>query len=355
MNHTELYRAENLPVLQNRVFSTAREALESPTGNVILVQNLSTGLIYNAAFDSTTLKYDETYQNEQSYSGVFRKHLDDVQAIIGRYFRGCSLVEIGCGKGHFLQRLRSEGFDVRGVDPAYEGDDPHVIKAAFNAELGLSVEGIVLRHVLEHVEDPLGFLADIARANGGKGRIYLEVPCFDWICSHRAWFDIFYEHVNYFRISDFYRIFSRVDEAGHLFQGQYLYVVADLSSLRVPEFGEADRVQMPGDFLSRLHQLAAIGKAAKDKTNIVWGGASKGVIFSIFMHRAGMRIDAVIDINPAKQGKFLAGSGLRVSSPNPDLLGSLAQGNMFVMNSNYLPEIVERSGAQFNYITVDHE
>ena len=56
------------------------------------------------------------------------------------------------------------------------------------------------------------------------------MPCLDWICKHRAWFDIFYEHVNYFRLTDFQRLFQRIEDSGHLFGGQYLYVVAELAS-----------------------------------------------------------------------------------------------------------------------------
>src|SRR3546814_9608010 len=62
-------------------------------------------------------------------------------------------------------------------------------------------------------------------------QIYIEVPCFDWIVEHSAWFDVFYEHVNYFRLADLRAMFGTVHEAGHLFGGQYLYIVADLSTL----------------------------------------------------------------------------------------------------------------------------
>jgi len=37
--------------------------------------------------------------------------------------------------------------------------------------------------------------------------IYIEVPCFDWICLHRSWFDVFYQHFN-FRLADFDRVFG---------------------------------------------------------------------------------------------------------------------------------------------------
>jgi hypothetical protein len=102
VTYTELFRAERLPVLQNRTFATRSEALASSTGDVSLVQNHHTGLICNQAFDASRAVYDETYQNEQACSAVFRRHLEDVQAIVGRHLHGRSLIEIGCGKGYFL-------------------------------------------------------------------------------------------------------------------------------------------------------------------------------------------------------------------------------------------------------------
>ena len=92
-----------------------------------------------------------------------------------------------------------------------------------------------------------------------------------------------------------------------------------------------------------------------EKRRAIWGGASKGVIFSLYMQRAGVDIDMAIDINPGKQGKYLAATGLRVASPD-EAEQSLKPGDdIFVMNSNYLDEIVNQSGDQFNYLTVDRD
>ena len=62
-----------------------------------------------------------------------------------------------------------------------------------------------------------------------------------------------------------------------------------------------------------------------------------------------------IDINPAKQGKYLAATGLEVLSP-PKALVILPSGStVYVMNSNYIEEIKCMSNNAFNYIEVDHE
>ena len=351
---SELYRAERLPVFQNRLFFSAAEARGCAVGDVVLVRDVETGLVFNQAFCPELMQYDAEYQNEQAVSSVFRSHLDEVTEIIRKNFYSRVLIEVGCGKGFFLEHLISQGFQVTGLDPTYEGDSNNIIKSYFTPEIGLNADGIILRHVLEHVQDPVEFLKLIRDANGGGGKIYIEVPCFDWICANRAWFDIFYEHVNYFRISDFQRIFGEVYEAGHIFGGQYLYVVADLSSVRSPRLDVDDDFAFPFDFLDTVLRYAEMIKG-RDGRTIIWGGASKGYIFSLLMQRAGANIDFVVDINPAKQGKYLPATGVKVSSPEGVLSQVEAGSTIFVMNGNYFSEICEMSRNQFNYIKVDYE
>ena len=354
-NFRELYRAESLPVLQNRMYFTENDAKECVKGDVVLAQDMETGLIFNQAFNRELIRYDTDYQNEQAVSRLFLGHLNDVSRIIMRHFQNSTLIEVGCGKGFFLDYLQRLGFMVTGLDPTYEGVNPSVIKKCYTPGLDLRADGVVLRHVLEHIQDPVSFLANIRESNGGGGKIYIEAPCFDWICHHRAWFDIFYEHVNYFRISDFNRIFGNIYETGHLFGGQYLYVVADLASLREPIYDKECYFEFPKDFLSSVNYFAGRLSQKSDEISVVWGGSSKGVVFAIFMQRAGAMIEYIVDINPAKQGKYLPSTGLHVKQPEK-LINKLKKStNILVMNSNYLNEIKQQTNNRFNYIAVDHE
>jgi len=350
MSH-ELYRATDLPVLQNRTFADAASARASASADVVLVQDLRTGLIHNQAFDPDKLVYDSNYQNEQAHSALFKQHLEDVEGVIARHFGGLSLIEVGCGKGYFLELLRGKGYPIIGIDPAYEGSNADVVKQPFTADLGLSADAVVLRHVLEHIPQPLAFLQEIAKANQG-GQIYIEVPCFDWILEHQAWFDVFYEHVNYFRLEDLRGLFGTVHEAGHLFGGQYLYLVADLATLREPPAGWS-QASLPAGFTASIDRAVQIIRTAPEQGAAIWGASSKGVIYSLFLQRVGVAVDHVIDINPDKQGRFLPLSGLRVSSPQ-EAMDSLPEGaNLFVMNSNYLEEIKRMTSGRYVYHAVD--
>lgn len=347
----DLYQAGNLPVLQNRTFADVASAQASACAELRLVQDPNTGLVFNAAFDPAKLSYDADYQNEQAHSGQFQAHLQAVEAIVARHFAGQRLIEVGCGKGYFLELLRARGYAITGIDPAYEGDNPEVIRKPFTLDLGLAADALILRHVLEHIQDPLAFLQAMADANQG-GQIYIEVPCLDWIIEHRAWFDLFYEHVNYFRLDDLRGLFGTVHEAGHLFGGQYLYIVADLATLRAPQ-APAQALAWPQDFTASLERTVQIIRDNPGQGAAIWGASSKGVIYSLSLQRAGVAVDHVVDINPDKQGRYLPLSGLRVSSPQ-EALDELADGaNLFVMNSNYLEEIKRMTLGRFVYHAVD--
>jgi hypothetical protein len=346
--HT-IYYQSNFPIFQNRVYDSQEEAKKCPTGEIELVENLETGLVYNLAFRPELMIYDSKYNNEQSLSTHFRGHLQQVAEIVKSTLGNINLVEVGCGKGFFLEMLLDQGVDIEGFDPAYEGKNDRVKKKYFEPSIVKSAHGLILRHVLEHIENPVKFLEHLKIANGGHGLVYIEVPCFEWICKRRVWFDIFYEHVNYFRLSDFYRIFGKVLKSGYLFGNQYLYIVAELNSLRIPVIDHEDRVAFPSDF------ARSIEVDIPDSNCVIWGSASKGVIFSLLKLRRNQKIDYAIDINPAKQGKYLPVTALKVYSPQQAIQSLKAGSAIYVMNSNYIDEVREITNNKFKLIGVDYE
>lgn len=354
MTNRILYVMDDFPVSQNVVYRDADKAIKCPRGNIKLEQHRITGILHNSSFRPGSVVYDESYQNEQGHSAAFRDHLDQVVEIIGRHFRDKSILEIGCGKGTFLELLRSRGFLATGVDPAYEGTSRYVLKEHFSNSTKFAGDAIILRHVLEHIPDPIDFLISIREINGGKGLVYIETPSFDWICQHRAWFDIYYEHVNYFRLSDFFRFFETVVESGTLFGGQYLYLIADLAMLSERSLRAIEEFEMPRDFLAGIDRTRSHSRKIGDRKIAIWGGSSKGVIFAfIFSRLCEVMPDFVIDINPAKQGKYLPVTALPVLSPE-DGLAQMKDGDLIlVMNSNYFEEIKAMAGENFVYHRVD--
>lgn len=338
-----LYPNIKVPVLQNRVFDSEQAAIESDFGYLQIEQNPETGIVENRLFDTKKMIYDQNYDNEQSYSKVFEDHLEHVCDILSPYIRNNKkVIEVGCGKGHFFRKLASRNVDMVGCDPTYEGDDPRIIKELFSEELGLKGDVIILRHVLEHIQNPVNFIKQIAAANGNKGIIYIEVPDLNWIVKNQVYFDFFYEHVNYFRPSDFKLIFNKIYEQNTFFNGQYQYVIADLSSINTPPFTfDSNEEELKVSF-DKLDSISNLIKQSERRVYI-WGAASKGVISSMHLLLRGIRITALVDINPKKQDRFAAMTGIQIISPET----FKQQGNnaiLLIANPNYEAEIRRELG-----------
>jgi SAM-dependent methyltransferase len=95
------------------------------------------------------------------------------------------VLDVGAGGGELVFVLRHFGFDARGIEPE-EAYAEHArtrlglpIATGFAQDLDFhpgSFDAITLFHVLEHVEDPVGFLARLRGWLSERGRLVAEVP-----------------------------------------------------------------------------------------------------------------------------------------------------------------------------------
>jgi hypothetical protein len=253
--------------------------------------------------------------------------------LISYGLEGKKVVEIGCGKGHFFEMMLEQGIDCTGFDPTYEGTHPKIRKEYFTEKSAIQADVIILRHTLEHITSPFGFLHQIAKANGYKGHVFVEVPTLDWILQKEAFWDIFYEHCNYFTQATLGSMFTQA-ATGSFFGDQYIYLWANLACLHptVPHLAIqpyqplfAKTIEKWKNYLS-THQNISI-----------WGAGGKGSTFLNLLDTQRQYVRCVIDINPAKQGKFIARTGHPIVSPND--LQELGIQHIIVMNENYLEEI----------------
>lgn len=334
-----LYSADSLPLFQNKVFSSKSLAKSQQTASIELCQCQGCGFVFNATFDASLMDYDEEYQNEQNYSQAFKSHLQEVcDYLESENFKDKNIVEIGCGKGYFVELLQNRGFsNVYGFDPAYEGSHPNIIKDYFGSEYkSLNADLVIMRHVLEHIEKPLEFLHMIQSACGNSTKILIEVPDFDWIVSNKAFWDIYFEHCNYFD-SQYLESFFKTATLKKLFGGQYLLALADINSLKSPSTTYRYPVNMFNESIEYIRNFLHT-----HNSTILWGASSKGVTLLNLLDKNKECIDYCIDINPKKQNFFIATTGHKIFSP--DILESRDKKeiiSVIVTNQNYFDEIIK--------------
>lgn len=332
-----VFKQLNVPVFQNKVYPGYAEAKTAKVGAVELVQSPVSGFIFNKAFDPGVMDYDMHYQNEQSNSLFFQNHLQSVLDLLKQLgIADKKIIEIGCGKGIFFDMMLKEGFDCWGFDPTYEGNNERIKKVYFDeSQKGINADVIIMRHTLEHITHPFAFLHTIARANDHKGYLFVEVPTFDWIADKSAFWDIFYEHCNYFTEQSLGAMFSEA-VTDNFFGGQYIYLWADLSKLRdtIPgniQFKKRESITLEA-------KLKEFDDLLKDTNSLaIWGAGAKGSTFLNLLDKNRERVNYVVDINPAKQNKFIAGTGHPIYAPG--ILLKEPVENILVMNENYMEEI----------------
>ena len=352
------YHAEGIPAMQNKLFSSKAEALAAPIATLKLCQD-KTGMVYNQSFNPDFVSYDESYQNDQGHSELFRSHLDEICNLCGNHLseKKGLIVDVGCGKGGYVELLRSKGFNAIGYDNAYQGSSPYIRKSFFSRDSHDKGELLTLRHVLEHIPSPWKFLEDIAAANSYHGLLYIEVPDLDWILNNRAYFDLFHEHVNYFRAQDFNRFKDGLVFSSKSFGGQYLSVIIDLSYVCNSEpqnhFQLDEALQMAFAGLSKF-ESEAYDKLASVNDIVIWGAASKGVIFAAKApEKIKKRLKFAIDINPSKHNQFMPISGVKVLNSKTGLERLDPSALVIIMNPNYEREILQSLPHGQPYLTLN--
>jgi 2-polyprenyl-3-methyl-5-hydroxy-6-metoxy-1,4-benzoquinol methylase len=111
------------------------------------------------------------------------------------------VLDVGCGRGVILGELADRGFEVHGVELRVEaalGVDPRaeVRIAPRLADAGYAEESfheVVVWHVLDHLEDPRGTLAEAFRILRPSGRLVVAVPNFSSVQARwagAAWFHL---------------------------------------------------------------------------------------------------------------------------------------------------------------------
>jgi hypothetical protein len=330
-----IFKQKPPPVFQNKVYATQVEAEKATSGQVTLVQSTVSGFIFNKDFDNDLMVYDKNYQNEQANSPTFQQHLHAVFELLMQFgVREKKVVEIGCGKGHFLEILRTSHIDAIGFDPTYEGDKEYVVKEYFSEKSNISAQVIILRHTLEHIPSPFAFLHTIAKANHYQGMVFIEVPTFDWIVQKKAFWDVFYEHCNYFTEASLAIMFNK-SITGSFFGGQYIYVWADLKDLKDKIEENLPLTNSEPNFIK---QIQHIQQQLNESENVaIWGAGAKGSTFLNLLDNNREKVKYVIDINPAKQNKFIAGTGHPIYSPA--MLNQDPVQTIWIMNENYIEEI----------------
>ena len=377
------FEMKDIPVHCNVLLATREEAVSAPRGDMKLGFCHECGHIYNYVFNPKLMMYTQAYENSLHFSPRFQRYAEELaKDLISRYdLHNKTIIEIGCGKGDFLKLMcdlggnRGFGFDASYepelmvydlVEEKTSQERFTVIQDFYSEKYSLyNADFICCRHVLEHVEFPNDFLNNIRSAIGSRPHavMYFEVPNALWTLRDLGVWDLIYEHCSYFTPDSLAYLFStsgfeviRLEEQfGRQFLGIEMKPKIHLveRDSRLAQRAERDRspVQLAQSFEENYRAKVQGWKKhfeqfqREGKRVVVWGGGSKGIKFlNVLNQHADLPagdtqagVEYMVDINPRKQGMYVAGAGQKIVGP--EFLRVYKPDVVIVMNPIYQEEI----------------
>ena len=361
----DLVTLTQIPVYCNTLFDSEEAAKSILKADLDIKYCNHCDHIFNGAFNADHIDYMANYDASLDYSPHFQKYAKKLaeKLISAHKLVNKTVIEIACGQGAFLNRL-AEMADNRyvGYDPSFDNRiklNPRVkIRAEYFGEKettdkidAADVEQgdlVICRHALEHIGQPRGMIKNIADSHHDRPSLdaYFEVPNALFLVRDLSIWDFIYEHVSYFSPRSLCYLFEMVgfslNECYEAYDGQFLSLHASLGKDEKPGL-DSSRLEGSLEFIQPLRQHfdKLISKwnyffADSTQKTVIWGAGSKCITFLNIVEN-GNHIAAIVDLNPNKRGKFTAGTGHPIISP--EQLRDLKPDNVIIMNPIYRDEI----------------
>lgn len=247
------------------------------------------------------------------------------------------VLEIGCHDGYMLKILRDAGHTCHGIEPSPYADVAReeygleVSKAFFQGDSypPESYDLVVLRHVVEHIDEPVGFVRDALRVLKPGGLLYVEVPNSYWSLEQPFFPEFHADHISYFTMPSLHRL---LDEAG----ADVLHAEAVSAYMRFPFLNTMSRKRSGVHQNKRVegwfsdfripylldefgqkyaHYLRGLRQMRDGQTLVVWGTGSIGTQYAIDAGW-GPRDATYVDANPSNHGLVLSVTGHEVNPPS---------------------------------------
>jgi SAM-dependent methyltransferase len=358
------YEATGVPANRCVLLTGPEAAREYPRGDVALGFCRGCGFMFNTRFDAAFAEYSSRYEDTRGFSATFSSfHAELARDLVERHrLRGKKVIEIGCGRGEFLNLLAEQGvgeavaFDPSHVDGSSVG--PHGgIRFADDFDsaeyIGEQADFVCCKMTLEHIGPTFDFVSMVRRSIGDRRdcTTYFLVPDAYRIVRDLAFEDICYEHCSYFSRGSLARLFARAGfetiRVSTHYARQYLAIETLPSvparSIAPRDDDLAEMTELIRFFPARIADKIARWRHVIDEANaagrrvVLWGSGSKAVSFLTTLG-LDQGIEHVVDINPYCQGCYMPITAQRIVAP--DFLAGYRPDLVIAMNAAYVTEIV---------------
>lgn len=307
-----------MPANATRLHFSEHSALMSPEAKVGFEIDSISGVLTNSLYDDSLIVYDMNYctTNVDISGNAIIPTMEYFSSVTEKYGPFCSVIDIGCGQGEFVNALRDSGQNCIGFDPVLKSPNEY-LKDRFWTQQEPPAELFVMRCVLPHMASPWEFLESIW-LNSTNAFVLVEYQRIEWIVEKSIFSQISHDHVQQFVLNDF-SAHVEVIEHGTFAEGEWQWVLLKNSrSSKAPNLNKNDaRVELMEKLQSDSSLIleSVRLKVGQGENITVWGAGSKGAIFAYYLQQSGVSEFSVVDSDLSKEGLYLENSGIQICSP----------------------------------------
>jgi len=296
--------------------------------------------LFNVGFDPNLISHDEAYCTSVVDINQVTQlpTLDFIrEKVFPHLHAAAQVVDIGCGQGEFVERLRRWGIYATGYDPVLRRQTPYLHRRYWSPA-DAPADLYVMRCVLPHLPDPWSFLDEVARSSPGS-LVLVEFQRLEWILEEAIWYSISHDHVNLFAMADFWDRFAVVEQ-GTFSNGEWGWVLIDPETIRTVTPRRCNMSTQIDDLMGVRDSL--LRKVDLDRSFAIWGAAGKGIVLAHTLTERGVGNISLIDADPSRWSLYVEPSGIRVLSPDAALERLDGETMVLVCNPNHLEAIQDR-------------
>lgn len=322
-----LYNPGPMPLFALNLARSRKVAKDSPVYPMNFYVCNYCGHVFNSDFDYAKLPYEDDSNLMYNQGAGWAAHMSHMAAILSDGNReGKTVIDIGAGDGGFLDIInqRNDGTRCIAFEPGVDSEKCSARGIETYADYFIPQRDIrkfkpdilVCRHVLEHLQAPRDFVAEIAYY-ANMCEVYptfiAEVPCITKALDTHRITDFLYEHVSNFTQRS---LQVMLETAGWHTNYDYLAYNGEVAVwVGHPKHLLLEFDKQAKDF--RKHSWDAVYNVRNElksrrlagKTIAFWGGTGKS---AAFLNTYRLDGDRVVDSDIFKVGRYVPGTGQEI-------------------------------------------
>ena len=320
----EIILLKDFPISNIDLATSRTEALKASVYDMNIVMCKKCTHIYNQI--PVQLEYKQT--NTTYFTNEIQKHYISslVNNLVDKYeIKNKNILEIGSGDGLFLNEISKYNNRCIGFEPSYnkvvKNKNITIINDYFDATKNLDkdIDWIIIRHVMEHFDNPFSFIGGGIMQNiNPNTKLLIEVPNVEVTLNSLRINDFIHEHISHFSLYSLQYLFKRLNfdilEAYTTGNNENIVIICKINQKYKEKLKYSNKLSQDFNNIIEKLQNDFIKISSKNNTICIWGAEGRGAGFIKIIKNDLNGDEIIVDSDSKKFNKFIPSAGLKISS-----------------------------------------